>query len=133
MREKPMPLGDLPGYIKSARGHGQEDIPVVDVGRIVDSGSFWDWGVPFVYAVVICLLMGGVGVLAVSGSNEFTIVSGADAKTVTEIVSAKGGSVFSVSEEGDGVYKVRVFTFERASQFLERLRGNKEFKRVDLE
>jgi hypothetical protein len=128
-----MPLSELPEYIRSVREHGQGgDAPVVEMGRIVDSGSFWDWGLPFAYALAICLFIGGAGTLAVSGTKEVKIVSGADLETVREIVAGEGG-VFSVVREGDGSYRVKVFTFERASRLLERLRGNEEFDSVEAD
>lgn len=132
MTKKPMPLSQLPEYIRSVREHGQESSPLVAVGQIYGTSSFWDWGLPFAYAVAICLFIGGFGTLAVSGTKEIAIVSGADMDTVAEIVGGEG-SVFSVVRGDDGTYRVKIFTLERSSRLLERLRGQEEFDSVNLD
>lgn len=131
-KNRPMPLSELPDYIRMAREHGQGDVPVVEMGRIVDSGSFWDWGLPFAYATAICLFVGGFGTLAVSGTKEIAIVSGADMDTVADIMGSEG-NVFSVVRGDDGTYRVKIFTLERSSRLLERLRGKEEFDSVNLD
>lgn len=120
-----MPLKDLPEYIKSARG-GQDEVPVVEMGRIVSpSGRS-----PFLLAVA-CILLILVAGVAVS-THEIKIGSAAGAENVAEIVSGEGGRVVSVSKDGEGDYRVRVFTFGGVKSLVERLRGKEEFESVDF-
>lgn len=130
-RKKPMPLSDLPGYMRRAREHGQgEDIPVVDVGRIVDDTPAWRLlGVARYAAGFVVVAVIGLAVLSFS-TESLTISSGVDASRVAGIVSEEGGRVFSVSKNEDGTYRVRVFSLR--GSLLERLRGNGELESVDL-
>lgn len=136
-QDKPMPLKDLPAYLNSVRETGQGGYaPVVDMGRIVDPGGSTVWFRRAGYMAAFCLflLTGGALVYGVAGTRSITISSdAADPKTVADIVREGGGSVFSVTKEEDGTYKVRVFTFKKMGQFLDRLRENKEFDRVELQ
>lgn len=135
-QDRPMPLKDLPAYLNSVREGGQGGYaPVVDVGRIVDPGGSTVWFRRMGHAAAILLLL-GAGVLAfgVAGTRNITISSDAsDSRAVADIVREGGGNVFSVTKKDDGTYRVRVFTFRKMGQFLERLRENKEFDRVELE
>lgn len=134
MGEKPMPLSELPGYIKGVRDSGQGDYaPVVEMGRIVDEPLRSDihyLGLSMVMAA--CLLL-SVGIYALTSTRDISIVSGMDEGRVAEIVSSEGGRVFSVRKEGDGTYRVRVFTLKRMGSFLEGLRGQEEFDSVSLD
>lgn len=136
-QEKPMPLKDLPAYLNSVREKGQGGYaPVVDVGRIVDPGGSTVWFRRAGYMTAFCLFMlvGGVLVYGVAGTRSITISSdAADPDMVADIVREGGGSVFSVTKKEDGTYRVRVFTFRKMGQFLERLRENKEFESVEVE
>lgn len=129
--DRPMPLSELPGYMRHAREHGQGDeVPVVDMGMIVDDRP--SWGRIVAYAFATCVLIAVGGVVAVSASTEsLVIASEADAARVAGIVSEEGGSVFSVSANEDGTYRVRVFSFRGVNALLERLRGNGELDRVE--
>jgi len=127
--ERPMPLSELPGYMRHARENGQGDeSPVVEMGRIVDDGPRRVWFRPLALAAA-CLLLAG-GVYAASSTEEITIVSGAGIREVSEIVSGEGGRVISVRKEGDGAYRVRVMNFGGLKSLVERLRENKDVKRV---
>ena len=131
MGEKPMPLSELPGYIKGVKDSGQGDYaPVVEMGRIVESRAglrMWHLGMGVLVAACLMLSVGIYG-----STREISIVSGADARQVADIVSSEGGRVFSVREE-DGTYRVRVFTLKRIGSFLEGLRGQEEFDSVSLD
>ena len=130
-RNEPMPLEDLPEYIKSVRENGQTDAPVVEMGRIVSRPA---WGRPFAYAVAACIFiaLGGVGV-AFTATSEITIRSGAGPRAVAEMVSEEGGRVFSVTREENGAYKVRVLTFKKIGPLLERLKKNKDVEDAELD
>lgn len=131
--KKPMSLDQLPNYIKNAREHGQDEIPVVQMGQIKQEPSLiWSWGLPFAYAATICVFIFGVGALANMGTKDIIIASSVDVDTVRSIVGGEG-SVFSVKQESDGTYRVKVFTFKKASQFLNKLREKEEFEKVEME
>jgi hypothetical protein len=114
-----MPLSELPEYIRSVRESGQgDDIPVVDMGMIVDSRPRRRWG--YALLAVACLV---VGTGLYMSTDSIVVASGADARRVAEIVSDEGGSVFSVSQKEDGTYRVRVFSLGGVRSLVERIRG----------
>ena len=129
--DRPMPLSELAGYMKHAREHGQGgEVPVVEMGMIVDDRR--SWGRIVAYASAACVLVAVGGLVAVSASTEsLVIASDADAARVAGIVSEEGGSVFSVSANEDGTYRVRVFSFRGTESLMNRLRGNGELERVE--
>lgn len=129
--DRPMPLSELPDYMRRAREHGQgDDVPVVDMGMIVDDRP--SWGRIIAYASAACVLLAVGGLVAVSASTEsLVIASEAGAARVAGIVSEEGGSVFSVSANEDGTYRVRVFSFRGTDSLMNRLRGNGELERVE--
>lgn len=136
MRDKndPMPLSELSGYIDSVRRSGQGDyVPVVDMGRIVDDSPSWRLLRGVRYAAGACVLLVAVGFITiVYRAERMTIASDAGPNGVARIVAEEGGSVFSVSQREDGEYEVRVFSFRGAGSLLDRLRKNKEIKKVEL-
>lgn len=130
--EKPMPLKDLPAYLESVREHGQGDyVPVVDMGMIVDDRPRRGLRMA-AYSTALCLFV-AIGIVAYN-STERIVIDAADLgpQAVAEIIRDQGGRAFSVTENDDGTHEVRVFTFKRMSSFLEQLRKNKEFKKVEV-
>lgn len=117
--KRPMPLSELPGYIRSVREGGQgDDVPVVDMGMIVDDRPRRRWA----YALLAAsLLLVGSGLYM--STDSIVVASGADARRVAEMVSDEGGSVFSVSQKEDGTYRVRVFSLGGVRSLVERVRG----------
>ena len=129
--KEPMPLGDLPGYIRSVRDSGQGgDSPVVDMGRIVAPAP--RWGRRIAYAGVACVLVAVGGAYAMNMTEEISIRADLGAVAVASAVSAEGGRVISVRRDDDGSYRVRVLSFGMGS-LVERLRGRKDFKIVEAE
>ena len=129
---RPMPLSELPDYMRRARERGQgDDIPVVDMGMIVDDGPRWGRTAAFVLGSAAFLVV-GLGVLAASSARDIRIVASGGAGAVSEIVSAEGGRVFSVTQEGDGSYRVRVFAFGGVRPLIDRLRGSDRVESVDI-
>ena len=129
-----MPLSELPAYLESVRERGQgDDIPVVDMGMIVDDQPPV-WKRALVYSSAACVLLAiGVAGYAFTATEKVVIDAGdIGPSAVAQIVSAEGGRVFSVKKMEDGTCEVRVFTLKRMSSFLDELRGKKEFKRVEL-
>lgn len=130
-QDGPMPLGDLPEYMRSVREGGNLDYgPVVDVGRIVDDSPPRWMGVA-VYSTALCLLL-GIGLVGYSSTGTIVIdAERLDSDSVSEIVKEGGGRVFSVKKNEDGTHEVRVLTFKRMSSFLEQLRKNKDIKKAE--
>lgn len=130
-QDGPIPLGDLPDYVRSVREGGNLDyVPVVDVGRIVDDRPS-RWMGSAAYATVLCLLL---AIVLVGYSSTGTIVIDAerlDSASVSDIVREGGGKVFSVKKNEDGTHEVRFFTLKRMSSFLEQLRKNKDIKKAE--
>jgi hypothetical protein len=130
-QDGPMPLGDLPEYMKSVRDVGQGDhIPVVDIGRIVDDRP--RRGRLVAFAVAACLFVGLAGMYAVNSTSEISISSSSNPVEVSKMVSEEGGKVFSVRKEDDGTYKVRVFDFGGARDLVNRLKNNRQFDSVEM-
>lgn len=135
-QNKPMPLSELPSYLNSVREKGQGDyVPVVDVGRIVDPGGSTVWFRRAGYMAAFCvLLVGGALTYGIASTREITIVSdGGGRGSISDMIAEEGGRVISVRQEENGVYKVKVFTFGGVRSLVERLKGKKDFKRVELE
>jgi len=127
----PMPLGDLPGYIRSAREDGQGDyVPVVDVGRIVDDRP--RWGRLVAFSSVACVLVGLAGIYVANSTSDISIISSSDYVKVSKIVSDEGGRIFSVKKNEDGTYRVRVFSFGGARDLVNRLKDEGRFDGVEL-
>lgn len=125
---KPMPLSDLPDYIESIRGKGQNDVPVVDMGRIVQRKAF-----PFVrLAAAACLMIGFAGFYLASSTRQITVTADIDFQEVAKMVNDEGGSVLSVRQE-EGKYKIRVFTFRRMSLFMSGLNEKARIEGVEVE
>lgn len=129
-----MPLSELPAYMDHIRKHGQGDeVPVVDMGVIVDDSPIKRWAKPLSLAIAASLLIGFCG-YAVTSTKEITIVSDlAEENAVSEKVSNDGGRVISVRKDDKGRYKVRILTFMNFNSLMDRLRENKEFRSVELE
>lgn len=128
---EPMPLSDLPDYMRSVRENGQSDYaPVVQMGRIVANKPSVLNRALF-YSGAACLLFALGGLYVASETKEMTIVAeGTDARTIAARVENEGGRVMSV-KKGDGdTYRVKVFSRSFGS-LVDRLRGDSAFKKVD--
>jgi hypothetical protein len=128
--KKPMPLKDLPAYIDSVRETGQGEIPVVEMGIIVEPRR------PLrkmaVFAGAACILLAGVAVFGFNSTENITIEAvGLGPEAVAQIVSAEGGMFVNVTENEDRTYSVRVLNLLNKNYFLERLRRNEELDKVE--
>jgi len=127
----PMPLGDLPEYMRSVRDGGQGDYaPVVDVGRIVDDRP--GRGRLAAFASAACVLVGLAGIYAANSTSDISITSSSDSVAVSKMVSDEGGKVFSVKKNEDGTYRVRVFSFGGARDLVDKLKDKGRFDSVEL-
>lgn len=131
-RKEPMPLSDLPDYIKSIRNEGQGDyVPVVDMGMIVTNDSSWLRSIA--YATAMCVAFSLCVVFIMSSTRDICITSDASSNDVVDLISQDGYNVISVKQNENGDYKLRVFTFSGSESLIERLRKNKGFKKVEIE
>lgn len=131
----PMPLSQLPDYMRSVRERGQGDyVPVVDMGMIVEDTKSFNWFMGGKYAAVACLfvIMGVVGYAFAETKRVVIDAGGVGPAVVADIVSGEGGRVFSATEMEDGKCEVRFFTFKKTSYFIEQLKKKKEFIKVEI-
>lgn len=130
--KKVMPIEGLPGYLKSVKNNGidQDNIPVVDMGQIIDDRPNWFKRVA--YATSICLFI-GLATLAYNKSFTIVVQSDSDPNMLSEIVSEGGGKAYSVIQKEDNTYEIKFFTLKNINSFIKRLRENKELKKVELE
>lgn len=129
----PMPLSQLPDYMRSVREQGQGDyVPVVDIGRIEEPRSATRW---IALAGGLLLFASSLAGLAytTASTRRITIVAAesVSSEAIADIVKDEGGRVVSVTK-GEGSYEVKVFTFKGIGSFLEGLRRNKEIESADL-
>lgn len=124
---KPMPLSDLPGYIESVRGKGQDEVPVVEMGRIVQRKTF-----PLGMFAASILMIVVAGAYISSSTRQITINGEVDFQDVARMVNDEGGSVLSVRKE-EGKYKIRVFTFRRMNLFMNGLSEKAQAEGMEVE
>lgn len=114
--KKPIPLSDLPKYLKSNKSN---EVPIVDMGQIVDKKK---WGWNFSHTLILStfiLFIGFISSIAFNNTEEITISSKYDISNITNIINEEGGNVFYVKEK-DGFYKIRIFSFNK--NLLEKLK-----------
>ena len=128
-QNEPMPLRDLPGYLQSARENGQDYSPVVDMGRIVAPASSLH-PIRLAYASAVCLFL-ALGGFYFTATKNISIDSDMTPQAVADIVEEGGGKVFSVKQNDEGEYEVRVFTLRSMASLVEGLRRNKNIEKVE--
>ena len=130
----PMSLENLPGYMDSLRKSGStDDNLVVDMGRIVETPkSSINWFKPAAFAPAFCLfLIVGVSYNAFSDKNIIIVLDTNNIEAISDIVSANGGNVVSVKQNGDSSYEVKIDKLQNVKSFVESLRKNKDVKKVE--
>jgi len=129
--KQPMNLENLPGYLDSLRKSGRTDEDlVVDMGRIVDSPkSSVNWFNPLIFALAFCLFL-IIGV-SYNSSSESVMVVLDNPESISEMVSASGGTVVSVKQNPDSTYEVKINKLKNTKSFIESLRKNKDVKKVE--
>ena len=131
-RKEPMPLSDLPEYMRAIRNEGQGDyVPVVDMGMIVNNEK--SWLKPIAYATAVCIAFSFCVVLVLSSTREISIKSDVSSVDVVDLVSKNGYNVISVKQKENGDYNLRIFSFSGYKSLIERLRKNKDFKKVEID
>ena len=129
----PMPLSQLPEYIKSLRESGSVgDGVVVDMGMIVEDEKPRSWLRRSAYATAACLFL-AAGTLTFMASKSIKIVAaeGVGYQTIADVVKEGGGHIVSMKKNDDNTYELRVFSFSRMSSFLDNLRGKEGLERVE--
>ena len=128
--QDPLPLEKLPEYIKTHRNISS----VVDMGKIVVIRN--NWPKVIVYASAVCMLLGVVSATFITMSpKDITVVIAAKNSSpdfIANIVSVGGGKVVSVKQTKDDTYEVKLVLRKNVNSFLDFLRKNKDFKRVEL-
>jgi len=131
MTQDPMPLEDLPQYLKSIRENGDSgSSPVVGTGQIVVAKKSWSKVILATLAFLI-LSAGSVVTYNAMAMKNITVVMGIHqtddpSQTITKIVSDSGGQVVGFKQNEDSTYEVKVSTRKSKQSFLEWLRKNKD-------
>lgn len=133
---KPMPLEDLPEYLKSAREGNTGSAPVVGMGRIVEPPQKSNWLQHSLVALLLfCAVgMGGMVAYNVMSPDQFTvIVDMNDPTSIQRIVSDSGGEIIAVKQNDEDTYEVQVSTRKSRRSFLDWIRGKRDVKRATLD
>lgn len=137
-QKQPMPLEDLPQYLKSLKESGSTgSSPVVNMGQITMPEKKSNRWFGFTLAAILCLSlgMGGLVYYTLPQSNQLTIIVDVNEMssplTVSNIVS-EGGKVTDVKLNEDSTYEVKVSTRKDKRSFLEWLRGKKGVRKATI-
>jgi hypothetical protein len=104
------------------------------MGQLVVPKKTWPRGSNYIIAACLCVVLTGIaGYKTISDSNITIVVDTNEPNAVKEILSNSGGRVYSVVKKEDETYQIKLFMFKNVNSFLEGLRRNKEFKKVELE
>ena len=131
----PLPLNNLPEYLKTHRNGDPNGSPVIGMGQIVAPRSNWTRSLGLAAAACVVLGLGGIATYNLVAPKEVTVMIAADEATpefITGIVSVGGGKVMSVKQNGDSTYEVKLSLRRNVNSFLDWLRKNKDVKRVEL-
>jgi hypothetical protein len=133
--KNPMPIEDLPEYLRSTKGRITDDAPVVDMGRIVSPRN---WFKTISLSVAACLLVAlsglmGYNVLSTKNVTVFVDANNSSPTSISKIISDGGGQVVSVKQYGESTYEVKISTRKNLSSFIDWLRKNKDISNVELE
>jgi hypothetical protein len=138
-KQNPMPLENLPGYLKSARKNGiGEDDCIVDIGRIQSrSSNFPNWTTSILSMAAICMALGS-GLVAYNKISEKQIIVVVDAnkegnplQTIPKIISDNGDRILAIAEREDSKYEIKVSTRKSRKSLLDFLNKNKNVKNAE--
>ena len=134
MNKDPMPLGDLPEYLKSLKEKGNSGpAPVVNMGQIKTQKKI-PWLPLGGIVMMIALIIGGSMAYydRTPSTQKFTIIlnDNQDSAAIPTIVLDSGGELVQVKQQSNSVYEIEVATKKKS--FLHWLRRNKNVKRADL-
>ena len=128
-KQNPMPLEELPEYLKSRTGGS----PLVSVGQIVmpKKRSYMKWSLAMV--MLVTLGLGGMTTYNAMSTEQLTVVMDVDdPQAISQIIADSGGRVLSVKHTEDSTYEVEVTTRKSRLSFLDWLRKNKDVKKAEF-
>jgi len=131
--QQPMPLKDLPEYLRQARENGDTSSPLVGMGQIIvpEEPSFWSGinktALALLASFVLCI--GLVTYDTMSKESLTVIVDVANpSQVVPQAVSDSGGTITAVRQINDSTYEVKISTRKDKKSFLEELRRRMNIK-----
>lgn len=130
----PLPLENLPEYLKNHRNTDSSGSPVVGMGQIVVSNSKWPQRIVWTAAACVMLGIAGAALTVMSPKDVTVVISAQDANPafIANIVSVGGGKVVSVTQTETDTYEVKMSLRKNVNSFLDWLRKNKDVKRAEL-
>lgn len=136
-KQNPMPLENLPGYLRSNKDENAGSSPVVSMGQIIVPKSPWPKRVAF--AMLMCMVLGTGGIVTYDAmsTNQLTVIvnldSGVDPSlAMSKIAFDSGGQITSFKQNEDSTYEVKVKTRKSRRSFLEWLRDKKGVEKAEL-
>jgi hypothetical protein len=132
----PLPLQDLPEYLKNHHNGDPNGSPVIGMGQIVAPKTNWLRNLSLATAACVVLGLGGIAAYNLISPKEVTVViaaNDANPDFIVGIVSVGGGKVMSVTQTETDTYEVKLSLRRNVNSFLDWLRKNKDVKRVELE
>lgn len=130
----PLPLQDLPEYLKTHRNSDPNGSPVIGMGQIVAPQSKWPQRIVFAATAFMMLGVAAAALTIVSPKDVTVVIAASDVNPefIAGIISEGGGKVVSVKQNGDDTYEVKMSLRRNVNSFLDWLRKNKDVKRVEL-
>lgn len=131
----PLPLQDLPEYLKNHRNGDPNGSPVIGMGQITKPRSNWLRNLSLAAAACVLLGLSGIATYNLMSPKEVTVViaaNDANPDFIAGIVSVGGGKVMSVTQTESDTYEVKLSLRRNVNSFLDWLRKNKDVKRVEL-
>jgi len=133
----PMPLEDLPEYLKSLQRNGSlGDGMVVDMGTIVSPRKSWLKAASYLSVAILFVGISGLMTYNKLSTQNVTVVlhaNNSDPDTVSKIVTDGGDHVVSVEQKSDSTYEVKLSTRKSLASLIDLLLKNKDVRKVELE
>lgn len=136
--QNPMPLENLPEYLKSVKENGNEnDSCVVDIGQVKNSKPK-KWSQIIILSSVF-MIAGTVGMITYdlnkTKQQQFTVVVDLNKgvnplKSLEEMIN-DDDKIIAVKQKEGSVYEVKIFTRKSRKVLLEWLNKNKNVKEVN--
>ena len=140
MAKKPMPLENLPEYLKSNKEHGSTTgSPVLQMGQIVTTEkSNWLQRVALAAMLLMAISVGSFVTYDAVATKQMTVVVDIDggvnsSEMLSKIVADNGGEVLAVTQREGMTYEVKLKTRKSRTSLLEWFRKNKDVKKAELE
>ena len=139
MSKEPMPLENLPEYLKNLKAEGRTNgSPVVGTGQIIVENSSTNWIRNLAFAVMLFLFVGTSSMIAYNqmSTKNLTVTltaSNASPELISKLINDGGGQVVSVKQNEDNSYEVKIATKKSKKFFLDFLKRNKDVKNAQLE